>query len=99
MNRLKGVLNGNGHRNGHGQFAQGNPGGPGRPRRVAERDYLRTLAEECPPETWRAICRRAVSDAIAGESMSRDWLARYFRGNVSELPTLWAATMEEKAQS
>jgi hypothetical protein len=77
MNRLlSGELNGNGHRNGNGRFAAGNPGGPGRPRRVTEREYLRTLAEQCPPETWRAICRRAVADALDGDGRTRDWLAR-----------------------
>jgi hypothetical protein len=94
MNRLNGELIGNGHRNGDGQFAPGNPGGPGRPRRVAERDYLAALTEECPPETWRAICRRAVADALGGDARARDWLARYLLGNPAELPTLGAATIE-----
>jgi hypothetical protein len=92
MSRLDCVnANGTG-RNGHGRFAPGNPGGPGRPRRVAERDYLRTLSEACPPETWRAICRRAVEDALAGDGKARDWLSRYLLGNPGELPTLGAAT-------
>jgi hypothetical protein len=59
---------------------------------VAERDYLVTLTEECPPETWRAICRRAVKDALAGDARARDWLSRYLLGNPAELPTLAAAT-------
>jgi hypothetical protein len=91
MNRLNGVPNGK-DRNGNGQFAPGNPGGPGRPRRVAERDYLVTLTEECPPETWRAICRRAVADAEKGDAKARDWLSRYLLGNPAELPTLGAVT-------
>jgi hypothetical protein len=93
MNRLSGELNGNGHRNGNGQFVPGNPGGPGRPRRVTECDYLRTLTEECPPETWRAICRRAVLDAQEGDAKARDWLARYLLGNPAELPMLRATTL------
>jgi hypothetical protein len=92
MNRLNGTLNGDGHRNGNGQYAPGNPGGPGRPRRVTEGDYVRALSEECPPETWRAICRRAVQDALAGDGKARDWLAKYLLGNVAELPTLGTAT-------
>ena len=92
MNRLHGELNGNGHRNGDGQFAPGNPGGPGRPRRLTEGDYLRTLSQACPPETWRAICRRAVQDALAGDGKARDWLSRYLLGNPAELLTLGAAT-------
>ena len=91
MNRLNGETNGEG-RNGHGRFVPGNPGGPGRPRRVTERDYLVTLTEECSPEAWRAICRRAVADALAGDARARDWLARYLLGNPAELLTLGAAT-------
>ena len=99
MNRLNGTQNGAGHRNGNGQVVPGNPGGPGRPRRVTECDYLRTLTEECPPETWRAICRRSVQDALAGDARARDWLARYLLGNVAELPTLGAATLEAEKQT
>src|SRR6516225_3015140 len=91
MNRVNGQQNGQ-HRNGNGRFAPGCPGGPGRPRRVAERDYLVTLTEECPPETWRAICRRAVKDALAGDARARDWLARYLLGNPADLPGLGMAT-------
>jgi hypothetical protein len=97
MNRLNGH-NGNG-RNGKGQFAPGNAGGPGRPRRVAEHDYLRVLAEECPPETWRAICRRAVADAKTGDSRARDWLSRYLLGNPAELPTLMASTSYQEGRT
>ena len=79
-------------RNGKGQFSEGNPGGPGRPRRVAEQDYVLALTEEVPPETWRAICRRAAADATAGDAKARDWLSRYLLGNPAELPILWAAT-------
>ena len=93
MNRLNGQQNGQ-HRNGNGRFAAGNPGGPGRPRRVAEIDYLRTLTEECPPETWRAVCRRAVADALAGDGRARDRLARFLLGNPAELPTLGADTRQ-----
>jgi hypothetical protein len=96
MNRLKGTGFGeqNGKHRKNGQFAPGNPGGPGRPRRVAERDYLVTLTEACPPEKWRAICRRAVENALAGDAMARNWLSRYLLGNPAELPTLGAATSQ-----
>jgi hypothetical protein len=90
--------NGNGTasgRDGDGRFALGNPGGPGRPPRVTERDYLAALAGECPPETWRAICRRAVNDALAGDAKARDWLSRYLLGSPGELPALWWATWDE----
>jgi hypothetical protein len=89
------ATNGNGTcagRTGKGRFTFGNPGGPGRPRRVAERDYLVMLTDECPPETWQRICRRAVEDALAGDRHAREWLSRYLLGNPGELPTLGAAT-------
>ncbi len=98
MNRLNGKFDGDG-RNGRGRFTPGNPGGPGRPRRVAERDYLVALTEECPPERWRAICRRAVADAEAGDAKARDWLARYLLGNPAELPTLHAATLDPEGRT
>jgi hypothetical protein len=93
MNRLNGETNGAG-RNGHGQFAPGNLGGPGRPRRVTERDYLIVLTEECPPERWRLICRRATADAEAGDRWAREWVARYLMGNPAELPALGAVTKD-----
>jgi hypothetical protein len=98
MNRVNGAFgrqDGNG-RNSQGQFAPGNPGGPGRPRRVAEGDYLLALTEECPPETWRAICRRAAADAVAGDSKARDWLSRYLLGSPADLPTLLALALQEE---
>jgi hypothetical protein len=52
------------------------------------------LAEEVPPETWRAICRRAAADAKAGDFKARDWIARYLLGPPAELPVLAAATSQ-----
>jgi hypothetical protein len=102
MNRLNGANFGgqNGKdRDSQGHFAPGNPGGPGRPRRAAERDYLRALTDECPPETWRAICRRAAADAVAGDAKARDWLSRYLLGNPADLPTLLALALEQEGQT
>lgn len=63
-----------------GRFAPGNPGGPGRPARPIERDYLRALADACPPETWKTIVERAVADAASGDAKAREWLASYLLG-------------------
>jgi hypothetical protein len=90
--------NGNGAssgRNGDGRFAVGNPGGPGRPKRITEQDYLAALAAEVPLQVWRIIVRRAVNDALAGDHKARDWIARYLLGNVGELPTLGYATGDQ----
>jgi hypothetical protein len=63
-----------------GRFTKGNPGGPGRPPRPVEADYLRMVTAGCPPETWRRIVDRAVSDATAGDAKAREWLGRYLLG-------------------
>jgi len=77
-----------------GHYARGNPGGPGRPSRAIESDYLRTLADACPPDTWRAICERAVEQARDGDAKARDWLAGHLlgvpRGEVRALTELAA---------
>ena len=64
-------------RDDHGRFANGNSGGPGRPRRSIERDYLRSLADVVASETWKKIVARAVEDAINGDHKSRIWLGRH----------------------
>jgi hypothetical protein len=60
-----------------GRFAKGCAGGPGRPRRAVEGEYLATLSGAVPADRWRAIVERAVADAIAGDARARDWLSRY----------------------
>jgi hypothetical protein len=85
-------------RTGNGRFTFGNRGGPGRPRRATEKDYLAVLTEEVPPEEWRAICRRAALDAKAGDARARDWIARYLLGPPAELLTLTAVAIAEEAE-
>ena len=46
-----------------GRFATGNPGGPGRPRRAIEADYLKAFSDAVPLDAWRTIVSRAVADA------------------------------------
>ena len=60
-----------------GRFAVGNGGGPGRPKREAEEDYLQTLSERVPLALWAEIVDRAASDAAAGDAKARDWLSKY----------------------
>jgi len=66
-----------------GRFLPGNPGGPGRPRRQIEAQYLATLAETCPPEVWRKICATAVERAANGDAVARAWLGRYLMGSLT----------------
>lgn len=64
-------------------FQVGNPGGPGRPKRQTEASYLAAMLEAVPLETWKQICERAVTDALAGDEKARGWLAKYLMGEPS----------------
>ena len=64
-------------RKSNGQFAAGNPGGPGRPSRAIEAEYLGVLSELVTIEKWRRIVARAADDAEAGDHRARQWLGQY----------------------
>lgn len=64
-----------------GRFAPGNPGGPGRPRRTVEREYMATLGDAVSLADWRDVVARAVFDAKAGDQGARNWLAKYLLGS------------------
>lgn len=64
-------------RNAGGRFAAGNAGGPGRPKRVVEQAYLAKLSSVVSMKSWKAVCERALADAIAGDARARGWLAKY----------------------
>src|SRR5437016_5305664 len=68
-------------RNTNGTFAPGNPGGPGRPRRGVERQYLAAFAEAVSLDDWREVVGKAVTDAKAGNAKARDWLSKYLLGD------------------
>jgi hypothetical protein len=82
----------NGHRDGNGRFAAGNPGGPGRPRRAVELEYLAILADAVPPGQWKKIVAHAVKDALAGDSKARRWLGEHLLGRQREPLTMLAVT-------
>lgn len=71
-------------RNPDGTFAVGNPGGPGRPARATERQYMAIVMEACPLDMWQTIVERAVTDAQNGDSTARAWLASYLLGRPSK---------------
>ena len=64
-------------RDGRGRFAPGNPGGPGRPRRKVERDYLGRMSDAVSLDDWQRITERAVQDALDGDGAARAWLSRH----------------------
>jgi hypothetical protein len=61
----------------NGKFIEGNAGGPGRPPRATEREYLLALSESCSPADWEEIVVKAVDDAKDGDAKARPWLAGY----------------------
>ncbi len=66
-----------GSRDKKGRFTPGHPGGPGRPPRATEEEYLAVTIGECPIEAWQKIVAKAVLDAQKGDSRAREWLSRY----------------------
>ena len=78
-----------------GTFAPGTAGGPGRPPRPVERDYLRALSDACPPERWQRIVEKAVQLAEAGDAQARSWLGKYLCGDASLQASLSAAEQQE----
>lgn len=64
-----------------GRFVAGNGGGPGRPRRAIEREYLAVISEAVSLEDWRAIVSHAVAVAKQGDDKARAWLAKYVIGD------------------
>ena len=66
-----------GTRDNNGRFKKGNPGGPGRPPRSTELDYLASLSEGVPKELWMEIIHEAVTRAKSGDAKARDWISRY----------------------
>ena len=77
----------------HGRFADGNPGGPGRPRRAIEREYLAALGDAVTLDDWRDVVARAMADAKAGDRAARTWLGRYLVGD--KPPTLLQLASKE----
>jgi hypothetical protein len=65
----------NGQRDGNGRFAAGNRGGPGRPSRATELDYLIAVSVAVPPERLRRIAERAAAAAEQGDAKACRWLS------------------------
>jgi hypothetical protein len=64
-----------------GRFKTGNPGGPGRPPRQTEFEYLRAISESCGVETFKEIVTATVEAARRGDDKARAWLSNYLVGN------------------
>ena len=80
----------------NGRFTLGNAGGPGRPRRTVETDYLAALNDELSLDSWQRIVRRAIEHAEAGDWRARDWLSKYVLPNVPKTQLLLNLAAEEE---
>ncbi len=71
----------------NGRFQVGNSGGPGRPPRQTELQYLVAISEACDVEKFRQIVAAAVDAAVAGDDKARSWLSSYLVGNANAKAT------------
>ena len=81
-----------------GTFAQGNPGGPGRPPKTTELTYIRILSEACTPDRFRQVVEAAVEAAISGDNKAREWLSNYLCGSPDGKALLLSKLTAEELQ-
>lgn len=74
-----------------GRFLPGTDGGPGRPTRQGEADYLRMLTDGVSAQDWQKIVSRAVKDAVKGDYRARAWIGDYLLGKPVQTIKLAAA--------
>lgn len=72
----------------NGSFKKGNPGGPGRPKRVTEIAYAKAVIDACPLSEWETIVKATVEQAKGGDGKAREWLARHLIGETPMRPSL-----------
>jgi hypothetical protein len=85
-------------RDSEGRFAAGNPGGPGRPKRATEAEYLQALGRVVSVADVVAIARRAVADAKKGSARARDWVSKYLLGDPAPRAPLGSGGWERLAR-
>lgn len=79
-------------RTSNGRFAAGNAGGPGRPKRATEAEYLAVLSDVVSVDRWRIICQGAARAAEAGDRHAREWLSKYLVGDAKSADVEAAGT-------
>ncbi len=78
-------MNDNEERSEKGQFKTGWKGGPGRPSKAREKARLAILSAVVTEDKWKAICEKAVDDALHDEDgrtrdKARRFVAEYLIG-------------------
>lgn len=70
-------------RDSKGRFVKGWNGGPGRPKKEIEQDYMDATIRSVSISDWEAIVSKAIAQAIKGDTAARKWLS----DNLVGLPT------------
>jgi len=83
-------------RDDRGRFVKGHSGGPGRPRRAIESEYLAVLGSVVSLDYWQKVCQTALRQAIEGDDKARLWLSKYVLG---DRPTSLKAIAAEEVSS
>ena len=73
----------------NGRFAPGNSGGPGRPKRHIEVEYMTSMLSVCTLSEWEEIVRQAVTLAKEGDHKARDWLTSHVLGPSGAKPATY----------
>jgi hypothetical protein len=89
------------HRNARGRFAPGNPGGPGRPPKIAhlERELLASMATVLGPEIWMRVTQAMALKAMEGNVAAANWLSKTFMaGGLSKAAAAQAVGITAEAE-
>lgn len=71
-------------RNEKGQFVKGHPGGPGRPRREVEAQYLNVMLGAVSESEWQKVVNAMIKQAQRGNVAAATWLGNYVQGKPVE---------------
>lgn len=69
-----------GQRDDKGRFVKGHSGGPGRPPKSREERFLEITLSSVTFDDWKAIIKKAVTQAKNGSKDARRFLAEYLLG-------------------
>lgn len=78
-------------RDNKGRFTKGGIPGPGRPKRAVMVDFHNILIDAVKPEYWEGIIKRAIQDALKGDTYARKFIAEYTIGRPPQILELRAA--------
>ncbi len=71
------------YKDSRGRFTVGNPGGPGRPRKLTQSEYQAATLALVAVDGWEQVVTKALEDAQSGDKHARRWLSDYVLGHPS----------------